>query len=162
MDELKNIESKLSGIKKDNPFKLPDGYFDSFQQRLTDRIEAEQSGSKVWRFLTFTRPQLIYISSFVVIVLITFGLFKLINNREQVPQLTHNEIADLIEEDIYNYEEEMLVETYAELEIEEDVVVESVIEEPVTNITGDNNYTEEIIDYLTEEDIDLESIVLEL
>ena len=43
MKDLENTASDLSGIKKENPFRVPDNYFDDFSARLQKRIYAEKT-----------------------------------------------------------------------------------------------------------------------
>ena len=42
MKELKNIAPELSKIKKENPFKVPEHYFDDFSARLQMKLDAEK------------------------------------------------------------------------------------------------------------------------
>ena len=44
MDELEKIAPELSKIKKENPFRAPDNYFDDFSARLQMKLEAEKTG----------------------------------------------------------------------------------------------------------------------
>ncbi len=162
MSENKNIKFDLSKTKKENPFQVPDGYFDSFSVRLAEKLSAQKKRKYEKKFLFVTRPQLIYISSFILVVLITYGIFKYIPVDSEEPVLTQQEIAEVIENEIFDYEENLLIENYDETELSEEVVIKSIIEEPVTEVNSDNDYSEEIINYLVEEDIDLESIVQEL
>lgn len=72
MDEQKNILNELSKIKKENPFRAPDHYFDDFAARLQNRldteIQAEQKQSnKVIRYL---KPVLAMAASFALILLL--------------------------------------------------------------------------------------------
>jgi hypothetical protein len=162
MSRKKNIKPVLPEIKKENPYKVPDGYFDRFSGRMADKIAAANHERKEWKFLFLTKPQLIFVSSFVVLVFIAYGIFRFTNIDHPSEKLTHQEIAKLIEDDIFNYDENMIIENYEETYPVEEIVIESVIQEPVTDITSDEEYSEEIIEYLVEEDIDLESIVQEL
>lgn len=55
MKELENIAPELSKIKKENPFRVPENYFDDFQARLQAKLDEQQEkrgrGSVVIRYL---------------------------------------------------------------------------------------------------------------
>ena len=42
MKELEKIAPELSKIKKENPFRVPDNYFDDFSARLQAKLDAEE------------------------------------------------------------------------------------------------------------------------
>ena len=49
MNELDKIEQKLSKIKKESPYKIPEGYFDSFSDRLYDKIKADEKHTALYK-----------------------------------------------------------------------------------------------------------------
>jgi len=78
MDELKNIAPKLSKIKKENPFRTPDNYFDDFSARLQVKLEAEkkivpQQKSRIVRFL---KPAIGLAASFALIFMLVYWPLK--------------------------------------------------------------------------------------
>lgn len=78
MDELKNIAPKLSKLKKENPFKAPDKYFDDFSARLQMKLEAEkkvvpQQKSRIIRFL---KPAFGLAASFALIFMLVYWPLK--------------------------------------------------------------------------------------
>ena len=42
MEELENIAPELSKIKKENPFRVPENYFEDFSARLQMKLDAEK------------------------------------------------------------------------------------------------------------------------
>ncbi len=74
MDELKNIAPELSKLKKEVPFRAPEGYFDDFSARLHMKIEAEKQiavPGKI-RFLQIFKPALGLAASFALIFLLVY------------------------------------------------------------------------------------------
>ena len=47
MNELKNIAPNLSKVKKENFFRIPDGYFEEFPGKLMERIGRQGERQKV-------------------------------------------------------------------------------------------------------------------
>jgi hypothetical protein len=78
MDELKNIAPKLSKLKKEQPFRAPDNYFDDFSARLQMKLEAEkkvvpEQKSGIIRFL---KPALGLAASFALIFMLVYWPLK--------------------------------------------------------------------------------------
>jgi hypothetical protein len=71
----------LDEIGKENPFKVPDGYFDSFSSRLMEQIDVPAPSTKysiLWRYL---RPSLSLAASIVMIFLMLFVPYKIMNKN---------------------------------------------------------------------------------
>ena len=74
MKELEKIAPELSKIKKDQPFKAPENYFDDFSARLHYKIEAEknilpQPKNQIIRYL---KPALGLAASFIFIAILVY------------------------------------------------------------------------------------------
>jgi hypothetical protein len=78
MDELNNISRELSKIKKENPFKTPDQYFDNFSARLQMKLEAEKKivPAQKNRIITFLKPALGLAASFALIFMLVYWPLK--------------------------------------------------------------------------------------
>ncbi len=108
MDNLKNKSSQLSNMTKENPFRVPDSYFDDFSARLQYKIEAERNiiPSRPNRFIRVLKPALGLAASFALIALLVYGPIKVFNpksqsadNRTEESNLSYMEyINTLIEE----------------------------------------------------------------
>ena len=101
MDELKNKAPKLSKIKKENPYRTPDNYFDDFSARLQTRIEAEkrvlpEKENKVIRLL---KPIIGLAASFALVVLLVYWPVKKFMNS-QVAESTVT-VETTVSEDLY-------------------------------------------------------------
>lgn len=141
---MKQIETDniFQGKNKENPFRMPDGYYEHLVDSLHNRIHNKEqvvSGSHT----LFVMPRLIYaIAAVSVIILIVSGIF-FFNSQGTVKE--YDDIAMLIKEDIDSYDEAMLVDA---------ILAE---EEPI-----DASFNE-MSNYLIEtENIEIETIVEEL
>jgi len=84
MDELKNNLSKLSEIKKENPFGTPNHYFDDFSARLQARMEAETFSSvpKRSRIFQLLKPTVGLAASFALIFMLVYVPLRLFVPKE--------------------------------------------------------------------------------
>jgi hypothetical protein len=72
---------------KENPFTVPDGYFLEVRSSVSERISTgnRESHSSVW---SIAKPQLILVSSFVIIFFIVYGAFSLFSPAVKGPEVT--------------------------------------------------------------------------
>ncbi len=97
MDELEKISPELSKIKKENPFRVPDNYFDDFSARLQIRLEAEKMvvPIKQNRFIQFLKPALGLAASFALIFMLVYWPLK----SFMPDQVASSQIQDELSED---------------------------------------------------------------
>ncbi len=143
MKKSEKTGPNLSKINKDNPFKVPGNYFDTFSVRLSDRIHENQLSEPRHKRISVLKP--VFVSVFAAAAIIVVVFFVLIRPEKQEGlNLSESAIAANIEENIYYYSDETIIEALYETE------------EPVLK---NENFTEkEIIDYLNEEDADLNDL----
>jgi hypothetical protein len=103
-------KTELSKIKKDNPFRVPDNYFDDFYARLQYRLQAEtnthpEKESKIIRFL---KPALGLAASFALIFMLVYWPVKTFlpgnsadNTAIEIPDLEFFSIVDDIDENTF-------------------------------------------------------------
>ena len=77
MNEQKDILS--SPEARENPFRMPEGYLDSFEDRLMARIAAEEkpATSRTVRFWTVLKPALTLAAMFALIFGMGYGVLSL-------------------------------------------------------------------------------------
>lgn len=105
MDELKKIAPELSKIKKENPFRVPENYFEDFSARLQERLETEKMGvhknqNKVIQFL---KPAIGLAAGFALIFTLSYWPLRIFTPNEQAENIT-----------IVNSESEMLYASWVE------------------------------------------------
>lgn len=78
MNELKKIAPELSKIKKENPFRVPENYFEDFSARLQIKLEEENQGStkKQNRIIQFIKPALSLAAGFALIFMLAYWPLK--------------------------------------------------------------------------------------
>ena len=78
MDDLKNSSPKLSKIKRENPFKTPDNYFDDFSARLQMKLEEEKKviPTKQNQVIRLLKPVLGLAASFALIFMLVYWPLK--------------------------------------------------------------------------------------
>ncbi|MGM0619898.1 MAG: hypothetical protein ACQETJ_02550 [Bacteroidota bacterium] len=78
MNELKKVAPKLSEIKKEHPFRVPDNYFDDFSSRLHTRLETEKKvlSKPKSRIIRLLKPALGLAASFILVFLLVYWPIK--------------------------------------------------------------------------------------
>ncbi len=78
MNELEKIAPQLSKIKKENPFKVPENYFEDFSARLQMGLDAENKGNSKNRnkIIQFLKPALGLAAGFALIVMLAYWPLK--------------------------------------------------------------------------------------
>ncbi|MGQ8336469.1 hypothetical protein ACUNWD_07945 [Sunxiuqinia sp. A32] len=140
MNEQKNIESPLSGIPKKNPFEVPENYFETLQDKIEARIDAENlTLSKKQQVIRILKPVLSMAASFALVFLLVY--YPL--NRFLPDYLAKKEISNYNE--AINTSEDDLIFSY--LSISEHSIYEIFgdKEEQINNEVSE----EEVLDYLT-------------
>ncbi len=150
MDEMKNIAPKLSNIKKENPFKIPEGYFDNFSSRLSEKIHGGETRGFYKKYVLTLKPYLVAAALIVAVIITGKILYNMYYHESNIGDLKSSEIADLISEDAYYLSEESIM----------NIIYENDIAEEDKKPDDDNDkMTNEIIDYLIDENIDMLDII---
>ena len=140
MKDKENIKTSFDALKEDNPFKAPDGYFESFASKVQDKIHAQKK-SLFEQIITALKPQVALATVFVTAMLVIFVAKKLFipsndfNTDEFADQYAWM-LEDLSEEDILSL-------NFNETEVDEE------------------EYEEEILNYLLNEGIETDQILNE-
>lgn len=90
MDNLRENTPELSKLKKGNPFKVPENYFDDFSARLQIKIEAEKKvvTAPKNRIIQFLKPAISLAASFALIFLLVYWPLKTFMPSSQVTENT--------------------------------------------------------------------------
>lgn len=152
MDPLKNNKFNLDDLKKQNPFQVPENYFDSLGTRISDRIEASTPKEKDFSFAHLKlKPIFAFTGGFVGLVLVIyFGYTIFLKDSANIKNQTSNEMAGLTEYSLVSeLDEAVLLEEFSNTAVSQ---TDSVKTENKDNI----------IDYLVKENIDISTIIEEL
>jgi hypothetical protein len=131
--------NNLSKSTKDNPFKVPENYFDTFSERVQERIEAEEKPHKT-PTLQMLQPYLWMAACVIGFVIVA----KVILPGIITPDYKIRQISQV---------DSQLIETEIPTTLEESDFLFS---------TTTDASDEEIIDYLSEEDIDTDILIANL
>jgi len=144
-------------IKSTNPFRVPEGYFDTLTEKTMSAIRESgkedisvEGGEKPVRKISL-RPYLALAAAIVGFALVTTFMVRLVRNDRAATMQSedYGYFADLAAEeiDIYMIENELRNAEQADVTV---WLEEETLENEIS--------TEAIIDYLTTEDIDLNDI----
>ncbi|MFW6309633.1 MAG: hypothetical protein ACOC1D_00905 [Prolixibacteraceae bacterium] len=139
MDDLKQKAPKLSKIKKENPFRVPDNYFDDFSARLQTKVAAEKQPlpEKAGIITRFLKPALGLAASIaVVFVLVYWPLNEFLDTQiaeNRMEQITDNEdeYLSLVE----SIDEESFYTLLEQSETKEELSDEALIDYLSANFT---------------------------
>jgi hypothetical protein len=77
MDNKRKIPDLQQETLKKQPFSVPDGYFESFSDRLQARIrEEQQKATPVHRIRTFTRARAAMAAAILSVALISYSILR--------------------------------------------------------------------------------------
>ncbi|MCF8224605.1 MAG: hypothetical protein K9J30_01860 [Bacteroidales bacterium] len=123
-------------FKKDNPFVVPEGYFDQFEQRLMDRLQRKTGPEKQKSGKVYLRPYLTLAASITGIALVTYLVLQSIPGK----LMGENEYYDieLLDNTGIIHDESAMAESYENLN------------EPVYT-----NWEKDAMNYLATNDVDI-------
>ena len=132
------IEDLPDGMKKELPFSVPEGYFENFAARLHDRLETERKPGFFGKTYRILRPQLAIAATIAALIVLGYAIIKLsLNNNTQSEPV--QEYAEVIDYYIYDFDDETIMAVFTE--------------ENNLNYLNNTFEDEEIINYLSEEDV---------
>lgn len=137
------------GVNRENPFRVPDGYFDRFPNKIAERI-AEENQSKVIRFAVLLKPAslLAIAATLITIAVVSYKIF--------------NKPADAFDQDeisTYVYQEGII----DELSDEEILGYSDYAAADSTSYSSKSDLvTNTIQNYLLDEDVDINDIINEM
>ncbi|MFO7659216.1 MAG: hypothetical protein R6W78_19315 [Bacteroidales bacterium] len=138
MENLKKTAPHLADIPKGNKWKVPGGYFDTLSERISDKVHGEKKPAMVIGYFPRLSPRYIVISVFAIMFIIA-GVYFIGHNNSSDAALSNAEILGNISENIYYYNEEIIIEA---------LIVANDERNPEEAIGH-----KEIVDYLMYEDI---------
>lgn len=138
MNDKKKINTELSKLKRENPFVVPEAYFDNFSSRLRDKIHTSKASGFHEKYVLTIKPYLAVAALFVGLIILGTIFYNVFFPGNNIKELKPDEIVELISEDAYYLSEESILEI---IYMDEDG-------------GGD-----EVIDYLTSEEISIIDII---
>jgi hypothetical protein len=144
------MKTNIENISRDNPFTVPENYFENFALRMADNVIKNEDKKHSLFSLFQLRPQYALISAacLVLFFVITLNIYNHPNSKKlSVNELRHNIEFSIISE----LDENELIN---QLEIANNCTLNKV--DTLNNSQRDNS--SHLIEYLSKEDVDLNSI----
>ena len=139
----------IEEISKENPFKVPDHYFENFSVRMSDKISQAEAAKAPVMVNTWAKPRMAAIFTFagIAIILLVGIIFinlrnKPLSSHEMVEAYKYSAIQDLNDEQLA----EMIAAKQEEQQIKADTAQQAVEKD-------------EIIEYLSKDNIDINTII---
>ena len=141
------IMKKFKDIPDKNPFKVPDNYFEEVNRKIISAtVGIEQETKKISMYNRF-RPYLLIAASVTGLILITYSAITVVNN---------NRNSNKLSESYYNEDYQLYLNELDIATLEDNTASLIQLEE------GPNVSKSEIIDYLLQENIEIEEIYEQL
>lgn len=140
---IENIENGLGDRYKRNPFTVPEGYFEGFEARLTQRIE-QQAIKASNPFMAYLKP-IVAIAAVLVLALVltTIQFPKLFNSSDSTVLADNEELNNSIGQAfISTPSEAQILAAFSE---SEQLDTKKISPENITNYIADNYSEYEII-----------------
>ena len=146
----KQTEQELFGVNKNNPFKVPDNYFDNLPEKTQVNIHAHENAisKPITRIIDYIKPHLALAAAILGFALIGYTGFRYLINKNSDSQIRNREIAEYI--DFYSND------------VDNTLIMELLEEQEQQFIETDEDLSEEIINYLLNENIDIYTIANQL
>lgn len=142
VEELKKLAPFLSQKQKNgSPFEVPESYFDELPSRIQERLATSAQESWLSILKSWLSIRNLAITSGLVVAFILIQPY--IGADKKVPTISSDDLMALIDEGVIDFDEDVIYDAYAgsaNIEIE----------------TSTNIDDEEIIDYLMDEEVDVE------
>ena len=153
MSERKKYGSGINGIEKKNNFIVPEGYFETFSSHLQEKVHGEkESPQPLFKIKHVLLPRLALAASFVGLIIIVYSGIKYMSGNQQKSKPESVEIADVINYQINDLDDNMIYDFYAE----------SSLENTDHEISSDEKTLNAMVEYILSTDIDIQLIAQEL
>ena len=143
MKHQEHIPEKISSAGRKIPFEVPDSYFENFPGKIQEHLT--ESRKPVVRSI---RPQLAIAAMFIGLITVGYAGFRILSSPEKPIYFSSEEMTETIEYFAYEVDDEMLVSAIIESDIS--------FSPSSSDLLGD-----EIIQYLSEEDIDISDLMID-
>jgi len=146
---ITNNNINIEEIDKKNPFKVPDNYFENFSVRMADKISQAEAAKIPAAAHSWLQPRRAAIFAFAGIAMILLIGIIFVNFRNK-PLSSHEMIEAYKYSAIQDLSDEQLAQMITERQEEQQVKTDS---------TRQANEKNEIIEYLSKENIDINTII---
>lgn len=136
--------TQLKDIKKENPFRVPDNYFEELSSRIDRRIKNDGQGKIVW----FTQSKVIRAIAAMIILALLIGF--LLTRKTSFPENGDSLNWEYVVNENSLFFEELSEQMVFEMYIAEESTDEADVEEDMTIYREAEVAPDEVIEYLIE------------
>jgi hypothetical protein len=137
MNDLETLDPELIKIGKDNPFKVPNGYFESLPTRVQNYCNENKVKSPSVLRIASIRTQLALASGLCLFVLIAFIGYHYTQQTNSISSLKRVDYIKVIEESGTEFDEIQLYEAFSN-EHKKDSIKNSMNDELIEYLLYDN------------------------
>lgn len=151
MSTIDPIHPELEKLSKQNPFKVPDLYFDNFALKMADKINEAKETKVRNPIFGLIRPQVAAVLAFASIAfLVTLGLVFL---RPAQQPMSSNELAEAMEYSIVSeMDESEIVNQLEKIDRHNNLSNDSIAKIKEVN-------SKQLMDYLSKENLDDNALI---
>lgn len=142
MKEKEHIPESILKAGKEPPFQLPDSYFDELPGRILDRIPGSEHVNRGPRI---ARTWMARAAIFIGLIAIGITGMRILGDRSGTIRLSETEITEAIEHFAWD--------------VDDDLLASMVIDSEISLLEETDEGTVEIIQYLSEDEIDLSTLI---
>ena len=142
-----HLENDLQGFSRENPFRVPDCYFDRFPMKMSERI-AEQKKHSRFYYKSLLKPIPVFATA-AVLVAVGVIAFNLLSSSNE--PLTQEEISNYVNQ-------EGIIDEFTD----DDILEYAVLSTTNNDTSAQNSEVETIQDYLLDQGLDESDIINEL
>jgi hypothetical protein len=139
MKELENNNESFSHVGNKIPFTVPSDYFEKLPMRIQNLCISQPKEGAIVPFFQIIRSQLALASGFVLLVIIAFAGYYYIQPQKHSVILSNDDYIEIVNKQIYDYDEGHLL---------------NAVKNPINNLSPKDDLTDEMIQYLLQENID--------
>lgn len=137
MNNLETIEPELTKIGNENPFKVPNGYFESLPSRIQNYCNENSAKNPSLKRIATIRTQLALAAGLCLIVLIAFAGYRYSQQTNNISTLRRVDYIKIVEESGTEFDEIQLYEAFSN-EHKKDSIKNSMNDELIEYLMYDN------------------------
>ena len=143
MDKQEQIPDRIKASGRKLPFEVPDSYFNELPGKIQERLSHDEKPVISTRFI---RPKLAMAAMFIGILALGYAGIRILLDNGNSNYMSEDEIVETIEYFSYELDNGLLASVVIESDIDLDIVPE-------------DSQTDELIQYLAEDDIDFSNLM---
>jgi hypothetical protein len=112
MNDLEKYGPKLTEVGNKNPFKVPDGYFDTLPSRVQDYCKEQNTSTSQVKWYFAVKNQLAIAASFSFIIIVAFVGYLVIHQNGRINTFEKVDYIKIVEESGTEFDEIQLYEAF--------------------------------------------------